>query len=89
MNKLETTWVNINRTQDRVSLYIKEIKEIIRQIKLWEDIRTCKCSYYPLRETVEMAINWELWEKYRGLVYTKNDDTIRKLALMINNRHYN
>lgn len=82
MNKLESFWVNISWTQDRVALYVEEIKEIIRQIRWWEDIKTCKCSYYPLRERVEMAIKWELGEKYRGLLYFNDEQLIKRLALM-------
>jgi hypothetical protein len=89
MNKLESNWSNISQKANIIDIYIDEIVEIVRQLRDWEDIKTCKCSYYPLREIVEMAIKWEIWEKYRSLLYFDNDHLVKKLAQMINNRQYN
>lgn len=86
MNKLKSIWVNTSIAQDKVALYMEEIKEIIKQIRQWEDIKTCRCSYYPLRWLVEMAINWEIGEKYRWIKYFDNEGLIKKLACMINNK---
>lgn len=70
-------WVkNIN---NKLGYYISEINLIIDQILEWIEPNFCKCSYYPLRNTVSMAIKWEIWEKYR-LIKLKNQDIIKELA---------
>lgn len=58
---------NLNKREEKLMFYINEIQNIVEQLLSWIDIKTCKCSYYPLRLTVEAAINGELWENYRNV----------------------
>lgn len=64
---------------NRLDYYISEINLIVDQILQWIEPSSCRCSYYPLRNTISMAINWEIWEKYR-LIKFKNQDIIKDLA---------
>ena len=83
-------WVEIERTtldecktpEEKINFYVNEIKFIIQQIQDWVELTSCKCSYMPLRWTVEMAMSWEIWEKYRLVKYW-DEDTINKLASYI------
>jgi len=44
-----------------------EIENVLEQIKAGKDINACKCSYYPVRGMLEMALRWEIGEKFRLL----------------------
>ena len=66
--------------------YIESIKDVVEQLQQGIDIKSCKCSYYPLRATVEMALEWQIWEWFR-LIKTGDEDMIIDLANMfINNK---
>ena len=82
-NKIEDnlTWIE-TRSKSKLDLYIEDIRSIVKDLQNWIDIKSCRCSYYPLRTTVEMAIKWEIWEKYR-LIKTWNDEIIIKLAIKV------
>ena len=44
-----------------------EIENVLKQIEAGKDINACKCSYYPVRGMLEMALRWEIGEKFRLL----------------------
>ena len=46
---------------------VSEIENVLEQIKAGKDINACKCSYYPVRGMLEMALRWEIGEKFRLL----------------------
>ncbi len=69
-----------------LELYINSIKEIVSQLQQGVHIKSCRCSYFPLRATVEMALKWEIWEEFR-LINRGDEDMVIELANMfINNK---
>ena len=59
--------------------YIRDIKITIQQIQDWIEPNSCRCSYYPTRNLVLAAINWEIWEEFRLIKYF-NEEIIENLA---------
>ena len=55
-----------------------EIESIVDQLNEWVESKYCKCSYMPLVQLVQSAINWEIWEEFR-LVSKKDENTINRL----------
>jgi len=74
--------VNSMSKEDKLEYYISEINLIVDQILQWIEPNSCRCSYFPLRNTVSMAINWEIGEIFR-LIRLKNQDAIEDLAKYI------
>lgn len=81
--KANLTWAE-TRNKSKLELYIEDISQIVEDLKNWIDINSCRCSYFSLRWTVEMAIRWEIWEKFK-LIETWNKEIIEKLAIKILN----
>lgn len=68
-----------NYSENRLTFYTDEIKEIVQQTMKWIDINSCVCSYYPIRSQVEMAMNWDIWTKFLWIKYW-SETSIEKLA---------
>ncbi len=83
-------WNEIQRTQledcktpeEKIDFYVNEIKFIVQQIQWWAEMKSCRCSYMPLKWTVEMAMNWEIGEKFRSVKYWDHE-SISQLATYI------
>ena len=52
---------------------VSEIENVLEQIEAGKDINACRCSYYPVRDMLEMALRGEIWEKFRLLNTVKWD----------------
>lgn len=72
---VQDNWNNLSKLQK----YILDIREIVKKINDWEDQKTCKCSYFPLKDQVISAIKWELWMKFVA-IKTWNNDAIERFA---------
>jgi len=39
----------------------------LKQLEEWIPSSYCKCSRFDTAEMLARALNWELWEKFRGI----------------------
>jgi len=65
---------------------IHDINSVLEQIKEWVEIKSCRCSYYPVRNLLEAALNGEIWEQYRLLknaTWKTKEDLIENLADLV------
>ena len=68
--------------REKFKIFVCYISQMLIQIINWEELKSCKCSYYPLKGTIEAALKWEIWEKYRGLILDWEDWKKIDLALV-------
>ena len=69
-----------------LELYINSIKEVVLQLQLGKSIKSCRCSYFPLRTTIETALGWWIWEKFRLIKYWNEDIIVELATMFINNK---
>lgn len=64
------------------TLLAEEIFSIVLQIKEWKSKDTfyCRCSQFPLIQTVRASMGWEIWEQFR-LLGSADKETIMEIAL--------